>query len=142
MIQFTMNRAANILGFQTRSNYYTLALCVKHCRRKYFSNFAASNKHNLDPKYKNQNKQFQFHKFSRLFCAKPSEKECIENKNCNVGTIGHVDHGKTTLTSAITSVLSKKGLADSIAYDEIDKAPEEQKRGKQIRYMHRRELIE
>lgn len=49
--------------------------------------------------------------------------------NVNVGTIGHVDHGKTTLTSAITKVLSKKGLAECVDYNEIDKAPEEQKRG-------------
>ena len=43
----------------------------------------------------------------------------------NVGTIGHVDHGKTTLTAAITEVLSKKGLADFVPFDQIDKAPEE-----------------
>lgn len=49
--------------------------------------------------------------------------------NCNVGTIGHVDHGKTTLTSAITMFLANKGLAQSISYDEIDKAPEEKARG-------------
>lgn len=52
-----------------------------------------------------------------------------ESLHVNVGTIGHVDHGKTTLTSAITMVLSKKGLADLVDYDEIDKAPEEKKRG-------------
>ena len=47
----------------------------------------------------------------------------------NVGTIGHVDHGKTTLTSAITKVLSMKGLAKGLDYAEIDKAPEEKARG-------------
>ena len=47
----------------------------------------------------------------------------------NVGTIGHVDHGKTTLTAAITLVLSKQGQADFISFDEIDKAPEEKERG-------------
>ena len=41
----------------------------------------------------------------------------------NVGTIGHVDHGKTTLTAAITSVLAKKGMAEARAYDSIDAAP-------------------
>lgn len=50
-------------------------------------------------------------------------------KHCNIGTIGHVDHGKTTLTAAITKVLSKDGLANFISYDEIDKAPEEKARG-------------
>jgi elongation factor Tu len=54
----------------------------------------------------------------------------------NVGTIGHVDHGKTTLTSAITSVLSKKGLAEHVTFDQIDKAPEERDRGITIATMH------
>lgn len=58
-----------------------------------------------------------------------STSDSSEKTNCNVGTIGHVDHGKTTLTSAITMILSKKGLAESVAYDEIDKAPEEKARG-------------
>ena len=43
----------------------------------------------------------------------------------NVGTIGHVDHGKTTLTAAITAIQAKKGLASPVAFDQIDKAPEE-----------------
>jgi len=43
----------------------------------------------------------------------------------NIGTIGHVDHGKTSLTAAITGVLAQKGLAKKVAYDEIDNAPEE-----------------
>ena len=47
----------------------------------------------------------------------------------NIGTIGHVDHGKTTLTSAITKVLAKQKLAKIKEYDEIDNAPEEKKRG-------------
>jgi elongation factor Tu len=47
----------------------------------------------------------------------------------NVGTIGHIDHGKTTLTSAITKVLSKTGLAENRDYGSIDKAPEEKSRG-------------
>lgn len=51
-------------------------------------------------------------------------------KHCNVGTIGHVDHGKTTLTSAITKVLAKYGGSRYVSYDEIDKAPEEKARGK------------
>ncbi|MCX5916488.1 MAG: GTP-binding protein, partial [Deltaproteobacteria bacterium] len=47
----------------------------------------------------------------------------------NVGTIGHIDHGKTTLTSAITKCLAQKGLAEYISFDQIDKAPEEKERG-------------
>ena len=54
----------------------------------------------------------------------------------NIGTIGHVDHGKTTLTSAITSVLSKKGLADPRSFDSIDNAPEERERGITIATAH------
>ncbi len=54
----------------------------------------------------------------------------------NVGTIGHVDHGKTTLTSAITKVLAKKGLASYMAFDQIDKAPEEKERGLTIAIAH------
>ena len=49
--------------------------------------------------------------------------------HCNIGTIGHVDHGKTSLTAAITKVLAKKGGATFTAYDQIDKAPEERARG-------------
>src|SRR6187200_2158387 len=54
----------------------------------------------------------------------------------NVGTIGHVDHGKTTLTAAITAIQAKKGLAQFTAYDEIDKAPEERERGITIATAH------
>jgi len=54
----------------------------------------------------------------------------------NVGTIGHVDHGKTTLTAAITAIQAKKGLAQSVAFDQIDKAPEERERGITIATAH------
>src|SRR4030066_72991 len=54
----------------------------------------------------------------------------------NVGTIGHVDHGKTTLTSAITKYLSKNGKAEYIPFDSIDKAPEEKQRGITIALAH------
>ncbi len=56
--------------------------------------------------------------------------------HCNVGTIGHVDHGKTTLTAAITKVLSETGGATFTAYDQIDKAPEEKARGITINTAH------
>jgi elongation factor Tu len=54
----------------------------------------------------------------------------------NIGTIGHVDHGKTTLTSAITTVLAKSGMAKALKYDEIDNAPEEKARGVTINIHH------
>ncbi len=56
--------------------------------------------------------------------------------HCNIGTIGHVDHGKTSLTAAITKVLAKKGGATFTAYDQIDKAPEEKARGITISTAH------
>jgi elongation factor Tu len=64
------------------------------------------------------------------------EKFVRDKPHMNVGTIGHVDHGKTTLTAAITEVLSKKGFADGIAFDQIDKAPEEKERGITIAIAH------
>jgi elongation factor Tu len=56
--------------------------------------------------------------------------------HCNIGTIGHVDHGKTTLTAAITKVLAESGGATFVAYDQIDKAPEEKARGITINTAH------
>ncbi len=64
------------------------------------------------------------------------EKFVRDKPHLNIGTIGHVDHGKTTLTAAITEVLSTKGFADSIAFDQIDKAPEEKERGITIAIAH------
>ena len=66
-----------------------------------------------------------------------AKEKFIRNKpHINVGTIGHVDHGKTTLTAAITEVLAKKGLADFVPFDQIDKAPEEKERGITIAIAH------
>ena len=56
--------------------------------------------------------------------------------HCNIGTIGHVDHGKTTLTAAITKILAESGGAEFTAYDQIDKAPEEKERGITIATAH------
>ena len=56
--------------------------------------------------------------------------------HCNIGTIGHVDHGKTSLTAAITKVLAESGKAQYTAYDQIDKAPEERERGITISTAH------
>src|SRR3954453_16272209 len=65
-------------------------------------------------------------------------KKRFERKkpHVNVGTIGHVDHGKTTLTAAITKVMSLRGKAQFIAYDQIDNAPEERERGITIAIRH------
>ena len=67
-----------------------------------------------------------------------AEKKKFERTkpHANVGTIGHVDHGKTTLTAAITKVLAEEGGAEFIAYDQIDKAPEEKERGITIATAH------
>ena len=65
------------------------------------------------------------------------QQKYVRNKpHLNIGTIGHVDHGKTTLTSAITHVLAKKNLAKALKYEEIDNAPEEKARGVTINIHH------
>ncbi len=64
------------------------------------------------------------------------EKFNRSKPHINIGTIGHVDHGKTTLTAAITTVLAKEGKAQALAYDQIDKAPEEKERGITISTSH------
>src|SRR5690242_12041850 len=66
-----------------------------------------------------------------------AKEQFVRNKpHVNIGTIGHVDHGKTTLTAAITRVLSLKGQAEFKGYDQIDKAPEERARGITISTAH------
>jgi len=66
-----------------------------------------------------------------------AKEKFVRNKpHMNIGTIGHVDHGKTTLSAAITTVLSKKGLAQLRSYDSIDNAPEEKERGVTINIAH------
>uniref|UniRef100_A0A646QCS8 Elongation factor Tu n=1 Tax=Hemiscolopendra marginata TaxID=943146 RepID=A0A646QCS8_9MYRI len=69
---------------------------------------------------------------------KVSEKKAYQRDkpHCNIGTIGHVDHGKTTLSAAITKVLAEKKLAQEKKYDDIDNAPEEKKRGITINIAH------
>jgi elongation factor Tu len=74
---------------------------------------------------------------------KPSKKNTMaketfkrDKPHVNIGTIGHVDHGKTTLTAAITNILASKGLAEKKGYDEIDAAPEEKERGITINTAH------
>lgn len=88
-------------------------------RSSYVCQFCHKNLHNL--------------KYSRFFsssAASLKQSSDEEKKHVNIGTIGHVDHGKTTLTAAITKVLQKDGLANYVSYDQIDKAPEEKARGK------------
>lgn len=74
----------------------------------------------------------------KRFYAAPSEKKVFERTkpHCNVGTIGHVDHGKTTLTAAITKVLADQKLAKAKKYADIDNAPEEKARGITINVAH------
>src|ERR1700738_2559383 len=64
------------------------------------------------------------------------EKFARTKPHCNIGTIGHVDHGKTSLTAAITKILAEQGKAKYTAYDQIDKAPEEKARGITIATAH------
>lgn len=66
----------------------------------------------------------------------PTKKTAAIKPHCNVGTIGHIDHGKTTLTAAITRVLAADGGTRFVSFDEIDRAPEEQSRGITINACH------
>ncbi|KAA8548565.1 hypothetical protein F0562_000168 [Nyssa sinensis] len=68
--------------------------------------------------------------------AEKSDRDNARKPHVNVGTIRHVDHGKTTLTAAITKVLAEEGKIKAVAFDEIDKAPEEKKRGITIATAH------
>jgi elongation factor Tu len=72
----------------------------------------------------------------RFLASKPAEDTDEVLNHCNVGTIGHVDHGKTTLTAAITKVLAADGLANYVPYEQIDRAPEEKARGITINAAH------
>lgn len=90
-------------------------------------------------KYNSLNNSFVSRKFhtSSFVQATETKSKFIRNKeHMNVGTIGHVDHGKTTLTAALTKILSEKGLANYTSYENIDKSPEERKRGITINASH------
>ncbi|GJQ76381.1 hypothetical protein Trydic_g2099 [Trypoxylus dichotomus] len=85
-------------------------------------------------------RQFSYHNLSnrrldQYFGHLKYSTETVK-KHVNVGTIGHVDHGKTTLTAAITKILERDGLASYVSYDQIDKAPEEKARGITINAAH------
>ena len=71
-----------------------------------------------------------------LFTMAEKEKYVRSKPHVNVGTIGHVDHGKTTLTAALTTVLAQKFGGAALAYDQIDAAPEEKSRGITINSAH------
>jgi DNA replication protein DnaC len=82
------------------------------------------------PQYQQQQQQLQQR---RSFAA---EQFSRDKPHVNIGTIGHVDHGKTTLTQAITKVLSAKGWSEALSYDQIDRAPEEKARKITINTSH------
>ena len=131
MLQFFSRRLNNSLCIQIcrscrSGSILTSNSETKSCRK--FSSHKWLNGHNLSAGQNNSWQNIE-KSLSRTFSTKPDKNEEKKEEHVNVGTIGHVDHGKTTLTSAITKVLSKKGMAQSVEYDEIDKAPEEKKRG-------------
>lgn len=87
--------------------------------------------------YRNCNKFGIYrHWVQRSFSCSAIHRESAEKPHCNIGTIGHVDHGKTTLTAAITKVQAENGNAKYVSYDTIDRAPEEKKRGITINSTH------
>ena len=71
-----------------------------------------------------------------LFFDLSVRDSALGKPHCNLGTIGHVDHGKTTLTAAITKVMQQQGRGKFVRYEEIDKAPEEKARGITINAVH------
>ena len=73
---------------------------------------------------------------TRRSFAAAGDKFSRDKPHVNIGTIGHVDHGKTTLTQAITTVLAEKGWSQSMSYEDIDKAPEEKARKITINTSH------
>ncbi|XP_055294852.1 elongation factor Tu-like [Sitodiplosis mosellana] len=137
MLRLVSRRIIHSLGTQFSDDCFRFDAVkpgINHCRD--FSSHIVSRRHNLSLVQK-FNRILPKCKHRTLATAPNENKNDAKNSvNVNVGTIGHVDHGKTTLTSAITKVLSKKGLADSVDYAEIDKAPEEQKRGITINIAH------
>ncbi|XP_053620326.1 elongation factor Tu-like [Plodia interpunctella] len=105
---------------------------ARHIIRTIYRNF--SNLHTINQRILPWNRSF-----ISVLCNNYSTKvdaQVLEKKHCNVGTIGHVDHGKTTLTAAITKVLADDGLSRFTSFDEIDKAPEEKARGITINAAH------
>ena len=106
----------------------TLATVVKHIHLE-------SNKIGCDEKLNHLNVLLR-NSFSKRTCLNSFVTESYSKPNLNVGTIGHVDHGKTTLTAAITKVLSKNLQARFVDYDQIDQAPEEMARGITINIAH------
>lgn len=92
--------------------------------------------HILNGKSGSLSQLYKFQPLCQLRCYSEKRVFTRDKPHCNVGTIGHVDHGKTTLTAAITKVLSEKDLAEVKEYDEIDNAPEEKARGITINAAH------
>lgn len=132
MLQIFSKRLGNQLSIHLsrscRSGTRVASNLAIKSNKRFSSIVSVNGQHNLSTGH-NNNRQINVQSLSRAFSTKPNENAEKNSEHVNVGTIGHVDHGKTTLTSAITKVLSKKGMAEVVEYDEIDKAPEEQKRG-------------
>ncbi|CAO1413112.1 unnamed protein product [Diamesa tonsa] len=104
------------------------------CRKRVLFNYTTCDKNYVNRHFKDFVVSSVVRRYSNEVLSKNTVTE--EVKNCNIGTIGHVDHGKTTLTAAITKVLEKDGLANYISYDQIDRAPEEKTRGITINAAH------
>jgi elongation factor Tu len=85
------------------------------------------------------NTRFSLNGLRQLSTAPEKAEKAVykrDKPHLNIGTIGHVDHGKTTLTAAITTILQEMNLAKAMRYDQIDNAPEEKKRGITINATH------
>lgn len=138
------------VGFKTNNVLNSAIPIITRCSRKQFSQTLRWNRFSLKTLRTNRVAQYQEEAVSGFGRFQgPNVRTCVfrsfattvepaanDPKNCNVGTIGHVDHGKTTLTAAITKVLADDGRSKFVSYDEIDRAPEEKARGITINAAH------
>lgn len=122
---FIVSSKVTQLCLQHTKGYAFNTTIFQHLQIRTISTASHNLNHFGDCSWIDQQNRRLHHAFKRWSSNSSSEK----GENCNVGTIGHVDHGKTTLTAAITKVLAEAGKAKFISYDEIDRAPEEKARG-------------
>ncbi|KAF4532013.1 hypothetical protein B566_EDAN014735 [Ephemera danica] len=124
---------STVIPFMIRRRVFN---AVKYCieqNHRQFTTFKITSVNPLDLTFQKLRPQTLL---SRSYVQEAPANEESETSHCNVGTIGHVDHGKTTLTAAITKVSERDGLSKYISYDEIDRAPEEKARGITINAAH------
>jgi Elongation factor Tu GTP binding domain len=138
-----------ISSFAYRQMKQPLILLEQQCgrynyHRRYLNTLVRTNNNNLLPLLRTTgviSSSMQHYQHSASLLSPPQRRTFAEmfsrdKPHVNIGTIGHVDHGKTTLTQAITKVLSAKGWSEALSYEQIDRAPEEKARKITINTSH------